>query len=56
MNELKLWQIIGVIVVVIFLLLIITMITTIDAGHVGVKKVFGAVSENTLSEGLHIVA
>ena len=36
--------------------LVLMSITTVEAGHVGVKKVFGAVSDNVLSEGLHISA
>ena len=49
---LMIFGVIGIIVII----LIAMSITTIEAGHVGVKKVFGAVNENALPEGLHIIA
>jgi regulator of protease activity HflC (stomatin/prohibitin superfamily) len=46
---------IGIAIVVILLFLIFNPITIIPAGHVGVKVLFGKVSQNIITEGLHIV-
>lgn len=43
-------------IAIVFIVLIAMSITTVDAGHVGVKKVFGKVSEDVLEEGLHFIA
>ena len=43
-------------IAIIVIILIAMSITTVEAGHVGVKKVFGAVSADILPEGLHIIA
>jgi regulator of protease activity HflC (stomatin/prohibitin superfamily) len=46
---------IGIAIVVVLLFLIFNPITIIPAGHVGVKVLFGKVSQNIITEGLHIV-
>ncbi|MCD4656964.1 MAG: prohibitin family protein, partial [Planctomycetes bacterium] len=43
-------------IALIVIIIIAMSITTIEAGHVGVKKVFGAVNAEVLPEGLHIIA
>lgn len=45
----------GIAGVVILVLLLIKSITVIPAGHVGIKDLFGNVSEEALSAGIHIV-
>jgi regulator of protease activity HflC (stomatin/prohibitin superfamily) len=46
---------IGIAIAVILLFLIFNPITIIPAGHVGVKVLFGKVSQNIITEGMHIV-
>eukprot|EP01125_Pyxidicula_operculata_P011950 TRINITY_DN3914_c0_g1_i1.p1 TRINITY_DN3914_c0_g1~~TRINITY_DN3914_c0_g1_i1.p1 ORF type:complete len:319 (+),score=54.59 TRINITY_DN3914_c0_g1_i1:25-981(+) len=42
-------------VIVVGGILLFKMFTVVPAGHVGIKDLFGKVSDNTLSPGLHIV-